>query len=61
MIWTLGINEFRFKRAYRAAGRYSRSRIRKILTDLYNADRDIKRGDMDKDIALELAAVSACP
>ena len=56
-----GVNEFRFKRAYRAAGRYSRSRIRKILTDLYNADRDIKRGDMDKDIALELAAVSACP
>lgn len=56
-----GVNEFRFKRAYRAAGRYSMSRIRKILTDLYNTDRDIKRGDMDKDVALELAAVSACP
>ena len=56
-----GVNEFRFKRAYSAAGRYSRSRIRNILTDLYNTDRDIKRGDMDKDTALELMAVSACP
>ena len=56
-----GINEFRFKRAYSAAGRYSRRRIKKILTDLYDTDRDIKRGDMDKDTALELIAVSACP
>ena len=56
-----GVNEFRFKRAYSAAGRYSRRRIKKILTDLYNTDRDIKRGDMDKDTALELTAVSACP
>ena len=56
-----GVNEFRFKRAYNAAGRYSRRRIKKILTDLYNTDRDIKRGDIDKDTALELLAVSACP
>ena len=56
-----GVNEFRFKRAYSAAGRYSLRRIRKILTDIYNTDRDIKRGDIDKDTALELIAVSACP
>ena len=56
-----GINEFRFKRAYSAAGRYSRSRIKKILTDLYDTDRDIKRGDIDKDTALELVAVTASP
>lgn len=56
-----GVNEFRFRRACTAAGRYSLSRIRKILTDLYNADRDIKRGDIDRDTALELIAVSACP
>ena len=56
-----GVNEFRFKKAYSAAGRYSLRRIRKILTDLYNTDRDIKRGDIDKDTALELIAVSACP
>ncbi len=56
-----GTNEYRFKKAFSAAGRYSRSRIRRILIDLYNADRDIKRGDIDKNVALELAAISACP
>ena len=56
-----GINEYRFKKAFAAAGRYSRQRIRKILKDIYNADRDIKRGDIDKDVALELIAISACP
>lgn len=56
-----GVNEFRFKRAYSAAGRYHRKRIKRILTDLYNTDRDIKRGDIDKDTALELVAISACP
>jgi len=56
-----GVNEFRFKRAFNAAGRYSKRRIGKILTELYNTDRDIKRGNIDKDVALELIAISACP
>ena len=56
-----GINEFRFKKAYQAAGSYSKSRIKKILADLYNIDRDIKRGDIDKDTALELFVLSAAP
>ena len=56
-----GVNEYRFKKAFVAAQRYSRQRLRKILIDIYNADRDIKRGDIDKDTALELIAVSACP
>ena len=56
-----GINEFRFKKAYQAAGSYSIHRIKKILTDLYNIDRDIKRGDIDKDVALELLVMSAVP
>ena len=56
-----GINEYRFKKAFTAAGRYSRSRIKRILKDIYNVDRDIKRGDIDKDVALELIAISACP
>jgi len=56
-----GVNEFRFKRAYNAASRYSKTRLKRILTDLYNTDRDIKRGMIDKDTALELIAVSACP
>ena len=56
-----GVNEFRFKKAYQAASAYSLSRIRKLLTDLYNIDRDIKRGDIDKDTALELFVLSAAP
>lgn len=56
-----GVNEFRFKKAYMAAGRYRMHRIRELLVQLYNIDRDIKRGDIDKDIALELFAVTACP
>ncbi|MBE6028094.1 MAG: DNA polymerase III subunit delta [Clostridiales bacterium] len=56
-----GVNEYRFKKAFVAAQRYSIQRLRKILIDIYNADRDIKRGDIDKDTALELIAVSACP
>ena len=55
-----GANEFRFKRAYNAANKYSLTKIKTILKDLYNADRDIKRGDIDKDTALELFALSAC-
>ena len=54
-------NNYGFKKAFVAAQRYSRQRLRKILIDIYNADRDIKRGDIDKDTALELIAVSACP
>ena len=56
-----GINEFRFKKAYNAAMRYSLPRIKAILTELYNTDRDIKRGDIDKNVALEMIAISACP
>lgn len=56
-----GVNEFRFKRAYNAATKYSQIKIKTILKDLYNADRNIKRGDIDKDTALELFALSACP
>ena len=56
-----GVNEFRFKKAWQAANSYSLSRIRKLLTQLYNIDRDIKRGDIDKDTALELFVMSAVP
>jgi hypothetical protein len=55
------VKTLRFKRAFNAAGRYSKRRIGKILTELYNTDRDIKRGNIDKDVALELIAISACP
>ena len=56
-----GVNEYRFKRACNASSGYSKSRIKRILTDIYNIDRDIKRGDIDKNVALELLALTACP
>ena len=56
-----GVNEFRFKRAFTAAGKYRKRKIRNILIGLYNTDRDIKRGNIDKDTALELTALNACP
>ena len=56
-----GVNEFRFKRAYQAACSYSKGRVRELLKGLYNIDRDMKRGDIDKDAALELFAVTAVP
>ena len=56
-----GVNEFRFKRAFNAAGKYRKRKIRNILIGLYNTDRDIKRGNIDKDTALELTALNACP
>ena len=56
-----GVNEFRFKRAFSAAQRYSKRRIGKILTELYNTDKNIKSGNIDKDVALELIAITACP
>lgn len=56
-----GVNEFRFKKAYQAAGAYSLGRLRELLMQLYNIDRDMKRGDIDKDVALELFVVSASP
>lgn len=54
-----GINEYRFKKAYTAAMGYSKNKIKSLLTDLYNTDRDIKRGDIDKDAALELFVIRA--
>lgn len=54
-----GINEYRFKKAYTAAMRYSKEKIKSLLISLYNIDRDIKSGDIDKNAALELFIVKA--
>ncbi len=54
-----GVNEYRFKKAYTAAMRYSTEKIKSLLVYLYNLDRDIKSGDIDKDAALELFVVKA--
>lgn len=54
-----GINEYRFKKAYQAAMGYSPRKIKSLLIDLYDTDRKIKSGDIDKDMALELFVVKA--
>ena len=53
-----GVNEFRFKRAYQAARRFDIGKLRGILKNAYNADRDIKTGELDKDLAFELLIIS---
>ena len=53
-----GINDFRFKRAYQAARRFDIGKLREILINTYNADRDIKTGELDKDLAFELLILS---
>jgi len=54
-----GINEYRFKKAYSAAMNYRPDKIKALLMSLYDIDRDIKSGDIDKDTALELFVVKA--
>ena len=54
-----GVNEYRFKKAYTAAMRYSRLKIKKLLVSLYDTDRDIKMGNIDKNLALELFVSTA--
>ena len=53
-----GVNEFRFKKAYQASRNFGINRIKNILTKLYNIDKDIKTGNIDKDVAFELLIVS---
>lgn len=54
MAKALGVSEFRFRKAAGAARKFRKERLRDRLITLYNFDRDIKRGDIDKDTALEL-------
>lgn len=50
----VGANEFRFKKAYHAARAFSEDRLSELLTELYDIDKKIKTGMIDKNTALEL-------
>lgn len=50
----LSVNEFRLRKAYKSAKRFSNKRLMNILTQIYNIDRDIKIGDISADDALGL-------
>lgn len=53
------VNEFRLKKAYQAARSFNSDTLKKILIDIYNIDKDIKTGMIDKDVAFELLIASA--
>lgn len=55
---TLGVNEYRFKKAYTAARSMGRERIEKALTMLYDANRALTAGEMDQATSLELFVLS---
>lgn len=50
----LGIHEFRIKKAFSFADKYSLSSLRKILQKTYEIDRNIKTGLLESSLALEL-------
>ncbi len=50
----MSIHEFRVKKAFKAAQRFSVEKLKKILTNLYEIDRNIKSGNIDQKTALEL-------
>ncbi len=54
----IGVNEYRFKKAWQAAKGVSRERIKRILIHLYNTDRDIKTGRIERNTAIELFAAT---
>ena len=50
----LAIHEFRVKKALTSANRVTLEKLKSMLCQLYDIDADIKRGDIDGRLALEL-------
>ncbi len=48
------IHEFRVKKAMQTADRFTKSKLREILSQLYEIDRNIKTGALEQNLALEL-------
>lgn len=51
---TLKVNSYRVKKAMSAADKLSYKKLRSILSQLYEIDRNIKTGVMEQNLALEL-------
>ncbi len=51
---TLGIHEFRIKKAFGPASKYDAQGLRRVLMKAYEADRNIKTGLTEPETALEL-------
>ncbi|WP_324823241.1 DNA polymerase III subunit delta [Sinanaerobacter sp. ZZT-01] len=54
MVNTLGVHEFRIKKAVQFAQRYSVDHLRKMLKRAYEVDKNIKSGELEQGLALEL-------
>ena len=50
----LGVNEYRLKKAYSAAVEIGKAKIKNSLLALYDTDRLLKSGELDKTTSLEL-------
>ncbi len=50
----MGIHEFRIKKALGAAEKFSLDKLKTLLCQLYDMDSDIKKGDIQGNVALEL-------
>ena len=50
----LKIHEFRVKKAAAYGDRFSLEKLKKVLSSIYDVDKDIKMGNLDAKIALEL-------
>ena len=48
------IHEFRIKKAIQAADRFTKTKLKEILVQLYEIDRNIKTGVLEQNLALEL-------
>lgn len=51
---TLGVHEFRLKKALQCSERYSIARLKEILAGAYEVDKNIKSGLLDQRLALEM-------
>lgn len=50
----LGAKEFVVTKSLRVAGKYDENRLKKVLMDIYQADKNIKSGNMEGRMAVEL-------
>ena len=54
MAKTMKVNEFRLKKALQTEVKFTKAKLRDILSQLYEIDRNIKTGALDGNLALEL-------
>jgi len=53
-----GLNEFRVRKALGYANRYSEDKLRSMLTDIYDVNKNIVTGLMEPRLALEMFIAS---